>query len=299
MNMMIGIISYLPNNELRAKRLQASRTQIEVLHKLFNEHKITIVAQNYADDDYLNDDNIIYRRYSEGIGAGAARNVLLEEFYKSDYDWLFILDDDTIFYPYYNYEDFIYEIESNPEKFRDVDAVSAVEPEYHPYKKLNYEDKANLTHYKFEPRDLNSGSATSILRNVKKYYDVEVYYPNTDASKGEGCEDIEFHLDWLLKGFNWYTLDTLIRKSLCFSQSSIFGTDAQARNDILAQDLAMIVGKYKDYGLRLNDRGKVVWKDFNIMHNKSHTVLYIPRYTIIEYDEHTTPKDKTTNLKLF
>ena len=173
MSVMIGVISYLPNNELRTQRLKAARTQIEWLNTLFTEPQITVVAQAYNDSecDY---EGVNYIRYENGIGAGKARNVILKMFYESDYDWLFLLDDDTILDYKYHYENFIEELSNNEKKFSGIDAVSAIEPEYHPYKKLNYEDKGNLTHFKFEPRELNSGSATSFIRNIKKFYGKEI-----------------------------------------------------------------------------------------------------------------------------
>ena len=222
MSIMIGQISYLPNNELRTKRFEAARTQIEWLHKVLPNVKITSVLQNYADAerDLIKSDNII--GFSNPIGAGKARNLILEKFYNSDYDWLFLCDDDTILDDKYHYENFIEELSNNEKKFSGIDAVSAIEPEYHPYKKLNYEDKGNLTHFKFEPRELNSGSATSFIRNIKKFYGKEIYFPNIDANKGEGREDIEMLFSWLKAGLTWYNMDTMIRKSLCFDKSSIF-----------------------------------------------------------------------------
>lgn len=297
MSIMIGQISYLPNNELRTKRFEAARTQIEWLHKVLPNVKILSVCQSYTQDecDMLGSD--MYLSYDTPIGAGKARNKILEKFYNSDYDWLFLVDDDTIAYSYYEYENFFEEMSNNIDKFKQLDAVSAIEPEYHPYKKLNYEDKGNLTHFKFEPRELNSGSATSFIRNIKKYYDMELYYPNTDANKGEGREDIEFLLNWLLSGLNWYNMDTWIRKSLCFDQSSIFGKDTKARDKLLMHDLDMVCDKYKEYGLYRDNNGRINWKDFNLAYNKTEKVLYIEREKEIEFTASVIPKPKKDNSK--
>lgn len=299
MSIMIGQISYLPNNELRTKRLEAARTQIDWLHKVLPNAKIVSVCQAYNESE-CNIEGVEYLRYDYGIGAGKARNRILEIFYQSDYDWLFLCDDDTCAYPYYEYENFFEEMSNNIDKFKNLDAVSAVEPEYHPYKKLNYQDRGNLTHYKFEPRELNSGSATSFIRNIRKYYNLELYYPNVDANKGEGREDIEFLLQWLLLGLNWYTMDTWIRKSLCFDQSSIFGADTKARDKLLMHDLDVVCDKYKEYGLYRDINGRITWGNFNKAFNKSEKILYIKRDKPIEFDENTTPKEKKDNsIKLF
>lgn len=293
---MIGQISYLPNNELRTKRFEAARTQIEWLHKVLPNVKITSVLQNYTDaeSDLIKSDDII--SFSNPIGAGKARNLILEKFYNSDYDWLFLCDDDTILDDKYHYENFIEELSNNEKKFSGIDAVSAIEPEYHPYKKLNYEDKGNLTHFKFEPRELNSGSATSFIRNIKKFYGKEIYFPNIDANKGEGREDMEMLFSWLKAGLTWYNMDTMIRKSLCFDKSSIFGADTKKRDKILMKCLDSICERYAEDGISRGINGQITWKNFNEKYNKSQKVLYIKRDKPIEFEDNVIPKPKKSNV---
>ena len=297
MSIMIGQISYLPNNELRTKRFEAARTQIEWLHKVLPNVKITSVLQNYtnAESDLIKSDNII--GFSNPIGAGKARNKILEKFYNSDYDWLFLCDDDTILDDKYHYENFIEELSNNEKKFSGIDAVSAIEPEYHPYKKLNYEDKGNLTHFKFEPRELNSGSATSFIRNIKKFYGKEIYFPNIDANKGEGREDMEMLFSWLKAGLTWYNMDTMIRKSLCFDKSSIFGADTKKRDKILMKCLDSICERYAEDGISRGINGQITWKNFNERYNKSQKVLYIKRDKPIEFEDNVIPKPKKSNVQ--
>ena len=298
MSVMIGVISYLPDDSKRTKRLQASRTQIEWLHKLFNHEKIIVIAQNYNKDDYLDDPLVEYIKYDKGIGAGNARNVILKNFYNSDKDWLFICDDDTTAYPYYNYEEFFKDL-SNIHKFDGIDAISAIEPEYTAYKKNNFEDKANLTHYKFTPRELNCGSATSFMRNIRKYYGKEVYYNNILANKQEGLEDVEFLLNWVLDGLTWYKMNTLIRKSLAFNQSTIWEDDRDERNNTLSKCLDKVCERFSKYGIHRKINGNVNWADFNSVYNNTLPVLYIERENPISYDENTTPKNKNNNILLF
>ena len=296
MSIMIGQISYLPNNELRTKRFEAARTQIEWLHKVLPNVKITSVLQNYTDaeSDLIKSDNII--GFSNPIGAGKARNLILEKFYNSNYDWLLLCDDDTILDDKYHYENFIEELSNNEKKFSGIDAVSAIEPEYHPYKKLNYEDKGNLTHFKFEPRELNSGSATSFIRNIKKFYGKEIYFPNIDANKGEGREDMEMLFSWLKAGLTWYNMDTMIRKSLCFDKSSIFGSDTKKRDKILMKCLDSICERYAEDGISRGINGQITWKNFNERYNKSQKVLYIKRDKPIEFEDNVIPKAKKSNV---
>lgn len=298
MSMMIGIISYMPNDEkLRAKRLKAAYAQIDWLEWLFPSSSFIVMAQNYLESDYLDDERVIYMKKDKPIGAGEARNLILKLFYNTDYDWVFLLDDDTVTFPYYQYEDFIHDVANNPDKFKGIDGISAMEPEYVPFKKLNYSDPLNLTHYKFEPRELKSGSSMSIMRNINKYYGKELYFPNTDASKGEGNEDIEFLLDWVKCGFTWYKMNTWIRKSLAFHDSSIFGDVFEVKRQILLDCLDAIVEKNPELK-KVN--GKIVWKDYNAKYNKSQKVLYIERETPIEFEPNVIPKErKKVSRRLF
>lgn len=300
MSLIAGIISYLPNdNDLRTKRLTASRKQLEWLHTVYgNDVKVLFIAQNYTDNEVPNAPNIEVKLFEKGLGCGGARNEVLKEFYKSDYDWLLLMDDDTIIDDKYRPNNFMREIAANPDKFK-IDAVNAVEPEYQPYKKLNYEDKANLTHYKFTRRPINSGSATLIMKNIKKYYNDELYFNNPDANIGEGTEDVEFRLDWVIRGYTWYTMETWVRKSLAFNHSTIWLRTPEENTQMLLADLSNICDRYKDYGLRKDLKNKIVWGDFNSRYNKSEHVMYVPREDTIEYDENVIPKEKHTSKKLF
>ena len=295
MSLMIGIISYLPKDEkVRSKRVKAHAQQLEWLHSLYPDIVPNIVAQGYQNEYH---DNVSYvERFETGIGASAARNIILKLFYASDYDYLLMCDDDTIAYPYYNYEEFMQRIAEEPEVFKSVDAVMAVEPEYHAFKARVLEDKGNLSHYKFTPKELNSGAATCFLKNIKKYYNEEIYFDEQlEASTGNGREDIDFLLQWLLKGFNFYQMETWIRKSLSFDYSAIFGSDTKARDAILMKCLDFMCQRYSKYGLARNLKGQITWKNFNNRYNRTLPVLYIPRKNPITISDKLMPKQKSVD----
>ena len=300
--LLVGIISYLPSDTTkRTKRLKASTLQLEWLHKVYNKPNVLFIAQNYAENELpIKYENIIIDRYDKGLGCGGARNKVLEKFYSSDYDWLLLMDDDTIIDDKYFPELFMHDIIDNFEKFNGIDAVNAVEPEYQPYKKNNYIDKANLTHYKFTKRPINSGSATLLLRNPRKYFNEEPYFSNPDANIGEGTEDVEFRLDWVHAGHTWYTMETWIRKSLAFNDSTIWLRTPEENTQMLLADLSNICERYKDWGLYKDAKNRIVWSDFNARYNHSETVMYVPRNKEITYEENVIPKEKSSGvMKLF
>lgn len=298
MSITIGQISYLPDNELRSKRLEEARFQLDYLNKLLPNTPIHRVCQNYEFNEVDTKGNYIYTMFAQGIGPAKARNIILESFYRSDYDWLLLVDDDTVWYEYYKYEEFIRDVSNNEKKFEGVDAISAVEPEYHAYKKSNYQDRANLTHYKFIPRDLGSGSATTLIRNIKKFYNKEIYYPDIDPVSGNGLEDVEFHMAWLKEGFTWYTMQTWIRKSLCFNKSTIWDENSEERVAKLKTCLRNLCERHKEDGLYMTDRNTVSWKEFNNRYNRSFKTKYIQRNEPIEYTEKEMPKEKPSMTQL-
>lgn len=289
MSLMIGIVSYLPDTSVRSKRVKAVTKQVEWLHSIYPNECIHIVAQNYTDDDYLVDPYVEYIKYSEGIGASNARNIILEMFYESGADWLLMCDDDSICYPYYSYEAFMRHIVEDPEYFKGVDAVIPIEPEYYPFKKQVAEDSQNLTHYKFSPRYNNSGAAIIFYRNiVKKGHEPLYFDENMVASKGTGREDIDFNLRWIKSGFTCYEMQTWIKKSLAFSDSTIFEGTQQARNKLLDDNLQLTVTKH---GIPYKN-GHINWKAFNDKYDKSAPVLYIERKEPITLTEKEQPKVK-------
>ena len=135
-------------------------------------------------------------------------------------------------------------------------------------------------------------------QNVLYYiYGKEIYYPEVDPGSGESLEDVGFMLEWLKADLNWYTLQTMIRKSYCFSKSSIFGTDQNKRNEVLSRCLDGLCERYKQDGLYRGKNGNIVWKDFNDHFNKSQKLLYIERNKTIEFTEGEIPKEKIDTTK--
>lgn len=94
----IGIISYLPENKaIRQIRQNKLDTLLEKCNKLFNL-PIIIIAQNYLESDiwyYKNKyNNILIYDAVVKLGITGARKRLREEFLKSDFDYLIMIDDD-------------------------------------------------------------------------------------------------------------------------------------------------------------------------------------------------------------
>jgi len=91
MNICIGIISYLPDEQVKRNiRKEQLLKLIDKCNEIFNL-PIIIVAQNWK--DFTIDNTTIYR-YKEPIGIINARNTLRKKFLSLDYDYIIMLDDD-------------------------------------------------------------------------------------------------------------------------------------------------------------------------------------------------------------
>lgn len=116
MNKVIGIISYLPDDEIiREKRKKLLISLVSKLDEIFNL-PIIIVAQNYHDFK-LNSKNCEYHFYPK-LGITGARKMLREIFLKSHYEYLIMLDDDCAIFGNRNSgNQYIKEIDDNPGMF--------------------------------------------------------------------------------------------------------------------------------------------------------------------------------------
>lgn len=120
LNKVIGIISYLPDNEsIRNNRKQKLDRLLNKCNSLF-KLPIIIVAQNYLESDiwYFKNkyNNALIHSYVDKLGITGARKKLRELFLNSNYDYLIMLDDD-IEVVGDNGEEYLRQIDNNPDCF--------------------------------------------------------------------------------------------------------------------------------------------------------------------------------------
>lgn len=94
--MIARIISWMGRDpHLHEKRVQYHRRQISWLLDVGIE-EIVIVAQEYTQEWYIDDKRIRYIKVPNAIGASAARNMLLDDFYNGGDEWSLFADNDCI-----------------------------------------------------------------------------------------------------------------------------------------------------------------------------------------------------------
>ena len=286
--MIVGIISYLPDNEdVRQQRLKYHKKQLELLLKL--NCNIYIVAQNYRDTDFIINSNIYYFKYDSGIGPSQARNCLLNYFYSSDHDFMLCCDDDAYFYDYYNIFDFFNELNMNTQKFNELDYIRGICANKVPFKKTVYEDKNTLDKYVFEDRDTIGTTFIGIIRNLNKYYNKQIYYETMDVSNGGGYEDKDFCCKLKLNGIKTHVLKTFITSSYNYTDYSTLFSTYEDRMKVHNENNTYIDNKYKQTDLFVQGKLNKKYKDPKLMIPRD-VSINIPDNLIPKYDVKITGK---------
>lgn len=205
------IISYLPDDEnVKVKRKEAHWKQIQSIKAITPNAKVHIVAQNYKEEDFIQDPQIEYRSFGK-LGVVGARNEALKWFYESKYDFGIINDDDVFMNPTTSAINFYQEIEDDVEKFNEFDVIYSRDMYHIPFQVQDIDQHKNWNeNWTFE------WVGTSVLhwvtlRNFKKYYNVEEYQdPNLDSTKGQGYDDADFGYYLNSKGYKiWRNTNAL------------------------------------------------------------------------------------------
>lgn len=236
---MIGIISYLPNDEkIRSKRLQFIKRLISELREWFKTETIHIVSQNYSENDYnFTDDKLLFHKFEKGIGVANARNEILKLFYNSDDDVLVLSDDDIKLYNYYNIKELIIRFYNNE---INVDLITGLDASMSPFKQLNI--KNDVCSY-FTLKPITSGSSFNFMMLKKPN---KKYFYNQKLIDVEISEDLAFISQLLSDGLKLYTCINLIKCQNLTQYSTLFSDDEiiQKHHELMTNFNNYIKDKY-------------------------------------------------------
>lgn len=282
--MIIGILSYLPDNEdVRRQRIKYHRKQIEQFLHL--GCPIYIVAQNYKEEDYYINSNVFYFKFEKGIGMAGARNVLLSFFFNSDEDWMMLCDDDAYYYDYYNIDVFFDELKSNPNKFNQLDLIRGKFASKVPFKKVLDENPDVMDNYVFIDEGSIGSLALCIIKNWKKYYNKEFYFGNENPKKGEGYEDRNFCCRIKLGGIKTHVLQTFIMTTYNYTDNSTLFSTYEDRMKLHKMNVQSSLNAFKDTDFYVDGKMNTKYKS---------KPIYIPRIKRLVLTEKEKPKQKTT-----
>lgn len=203
-NFMVGTISYLPsNNDRTPKRIEIHSQQLRWLESLGLPFEYYRVESDWCEEakkslsTTLNLKSIAVGKHPPGYN----RNLLLEQLYSSDYDWLVCLDDDRQLYPMYNGDAFFQDLNTAPvRKLAEKSyLITCTPPNFEPFKKDCYSWKYKETHwYMFRETPYGFLQICFIPNLVKFGYKPIFFNGDTECLEGDPPEDVQFELDWLI-----------------------------------------------------------------------------------------------------
>lgn len=304
-NFMVGIISYMPETDAGKLRISLHKEQLRWLEALaektecsFPVYRVESAWGPTAQQELQSTipiQPIVVDRHTCAVN----RNFLLEKFYESDYDWLFLLDDDRIFYDHYRYWEWFDDL-STPkvmELCKDGYLISCILPMYEPFKKVNYEWPNHETHWFFGKDPVKGSLQSCFIPNIKKHCGREVYFDkHTAAQLGEPPEDTMFQLDWIKAGGRCIRNRFLIAKEVGQSageKSLIYGSLEERRKIEEGHELW-----FTQYLKQLYPRSPGCWtrRGFIAARNPEFRGL-IPRSKPYQFEMHDLPRDVVKELK--
>lgn len=241
------IISYMPDDPTRRKaRMDAHKLQIRNIKMITPQAKIYIVAQNWAESEYMTDPQIEYKKFPQGLGAGKARNECLRWLYASDYSWGIISDDDICLKVTDSAIQFHKDLETNAQAFTDS-PIDICFSRALVYDRWNLEDvfKAEeLSENWIFRTQFENQFHWAVVRNFKKFYGKEEYQKeDLDTARYDGFDDIDFCLYLTQKGYHLYLERNLQRMISCMTEHESIVQEF-AKGDYISKNLTSARSRY-------------------------------------------------------
>lgn len=266
------IVSYLPKDNLRAKRLEIHDRQIAYWKSKGLD--IVVYAQGYEDEDFREGVRYIVNTTNKIDRPGPARNVLLEQFYQTDQDFCLLTDNDIVLYEgekYCDSDNLVSILQNMPiENLNGVDVFETLNPTQTPFSAFFQENKAILESNLFFRRRPNL-SQCFFIRNFRKFRMKEYYFDDwVDEKTGKIImgEDVAFGIKLTKEGRGVYSLMNAVRKDLGWNVSSWCENKDQRKQafDDLKNNLLPSLG----VGTK---NGKLDWAGFGDKYGIPRTIL--------------------------
>lgn len=295
-NFMVGTISYLPGTELTDRRIPMHQKQLRWLESIginFEYYRVESAWCEKATSECTTSLNL--KRMCVGAHfPGYNRNLLLEQLYKSDYDWLVCLDDDRDVYPVYNPNAFFHDLGTKPviSLAERGFLITAMSPSYTPFKRQNAEWEYRETHWYFQNESPYGFLQICFIPNLVKYGYKPVWFNgDTSCVDGEPPEDVQFELDWLLNKHGIIQNRNIVMREISQSNgdgSTIFHDKAHRQE--CAKHHKSWIGPYLK---SKNPRNPALWTKGGLSRrvNPPFTEL-IPRSVPYTFGEAEKPRDK-------
>lgn len=241
LNFMVGTISYLPDNapytENRITYHQAQLRWLENLDLDFPYYRVESGWGSQAREACKTTLNL-RAIATEQHPPGYNRNILLNELYLSDYDWLICLDDDRLLYNLYNGDAFFTELNTKPiiKLAEQGYLITCINPRVEMFKKDNYIWKYKEDYWYFAKEASFGNLQICFIPNLVKYGYTPIWFDaETACTIDEAPEDIKFQLDWLLNKHRMIKNRNLITKEGGAGKNSSIFKDEKYRAECNAR----------------------------------------------------------------
>jgi len=271
------IVSFLGDDRssvLYEKRLSYHRRQLRYLLTEKNIERVYVYAQCYNDAERSlhtvceagevelssrEKQKLVLIESDQPQHPGIGRNVLLKEFYSSEYDWGHFIDNDSILYDHFFGKNVFVNLEkvADDPQMRFVAGFRPIIPRHEAFT-AEYEANKEVRDNSFVfTRDSHLKGSFFSIRNFKKYDNVEIYM---DESMFQ-MEDDEFALAMLSHGLVFYKCHNVVLNELANGVYSVLFANQDRMQDV-QQWKNYIAEKYSEYGVKLNSKGNVDRKSF-------------------------------------
>lgn len=242
----IYIISYFGTKDIDKRILYHDKQ----LQWAFDSNLSPVVlAQHYKQEHYRN--NVEYIINNDILLKQVeARNILLNKFYNSDEDFAIFADNDCYLYQgeKYGYNDkFVETFRNIPIKnLNNIDLFVAINPKNQPFTK-DFETNKRLyeTRWSFTPAFIASG--LFVLRNLKKYYNDEIYFDLNMIKPDRSiiaCEDQDFPIQMIMKDYGTFVCNNIVMKEEGSNTSTWTKNDKDLRKQLTKEGHDYISKKF-------------------------------------------------------
>lgn len=231
--LMIGSISFLkPGIRHLESRINNHASQLRFWEQFpedFPYYRVEIFWDESTEKRLETNMSINSIKVNEPCPPGKSRNLLLEQLYASDYDYLICCDDDQILDPTNEAFDFLRKLSPDLAKqgalitFQNETWLTGSQCR----KTISLRTSPQFARLHILKKALCTGNMQiSCIPNLVKYGKEPVFFDNESmAQEGEIPEDAKFLVDWIVAGNPIYKCETLFNVALDnYVQSSIYKT---------------------------------------------------------------------------
>jgi len=244
------IVSFLPldNQELRDSRSAITKRQIQWW--LDNtEVPINVIAMNYEPTDFIGPSKRLNYIVNPPMKLTPARRVGFEHFYKSDYDFGIMMDDDAILYdkPQHNLGPKLFEeMAKQIPSYAGVDVFFPINPQKIGFNPIWDKNRTKYEENHVFKRSMDLKGSMFVVRNFRKYGMTEVL-PDIDFN---WQEDTKFAVDCVAAGHTVLQSHNLVLHELS-GKASHFAAAAELRVPRMLDGNTRIAQQYAHLGLRM------------------------------------------------